>query len=108
LISDDFRLGEINLFNGRRRRSEMNDLRSLRAHQERRLFDRVMSDRNNQISPVDRLMDPVPFGKSGNTFGRDVAARCPGSARVLDKGERPVMPRSARSPGPIRRTDLAA
>ena len=43
-VSHDLRLGEVYLLHRRRRRADMDDLRSTMAHQERRLLDGIMAD----------------------------------------------------------------
>src|SRR5260370_33128239 len=44
--------------------ADMNDLRAFWAHDEWRFLDGVMTNRNNQVGPVNRLVDVVTFGKS--------------------------------------------
>jgi len=41
----------------------MQHRRSVRTHEERRLLDRVMADRDDEIGPVDRPMDIVAHGQ---------------------------------------------
>lgn len=64
-IADDLRLREVYLFHRRRRGADMDHLRSITAHQERRLLDGVVADRNDQIGLVDRLMNPIPLRQCG-------------------------------------------
>ena len=39
----------------------MDNLRSIMAHQEGRLLDGVVADRNNQIGLIDGLVNPIAF-----------------------------------------------
>ena len=43
----------------------MNDLRSVMAHEKRRLLDGVVADRNDQVGLIDRLVNPIPLRQRG-------------------------------------------
>ncbi|MNV14809.1 hypothetical protein D3C71_1055060 [compost metagenome] len=66
-IPDHLGLREIDLLDSGRLVPDMNGLRSVAIHHEGRLFDRVVSDRDDEIGPFDGLVDIVPLGKSGST-----------------------------------------
>ncbi|OTP79316.1 hypothetical protein PAMC26577_01995 [Caballeronia sordidicola] len=78
-ITYHFRMGEEHLFDVGRRVAHMNDLGSVRAHDERRLFDRVMADRQDQVSTVYCLVKIVAFAErrgSHPEFAGFVMANC--------------------------------
>jgi len=60
-VAEDLGLRKIHLLHRRRRRADMDHLRPVMAHQERRLFDGVVADREDQIGAIDRLVNPVPL-----------------------------------------------
>ena len=64
-IADDFGLREIDLLDSRRLIADMNDLRAALAHDERRLLDGVMADRDDEVGLFDRLVDIVPLRQRG-------------------------------------------
>ena len=44
----------------------MDHLRSIGAHQEGRLLDGIVADRNNQVGLIDRLVNPIPLRQRGS------------------------------------------
>ena len=52
-VTHHFGMREEHLFDVCRRITHVNDLGSFRPHDERRLFDRVMADRKDQVGAVD-------------------------------------------------------
>ena len=60
-IADDLGMGKKHLLDRRRHIADMDHLGPVRAHDERRLLDRVVADREDQIGLVDRLVDIVPL-----------------------------------------------
>ena len=60
-IAHQFGVREVDLFDIGRRIADVDHLRPVRPHQERRLLDRVVTDRDDQVGPVDRLVDVIPL-----------------------------------------------
>ena len=86
-IAHHFGMREVDLFDIGRRIADMDHLRPVRPHQERRLLDRVVTDRDDQVGPVDRLVDIVPLRERGCAHVEIVAAgTVPLPICVLKKG----------------------
>ncbi len=62
-VADDFRLRKIHLFDGRRRKPDMNDLMLASGHEERRLLDCVVPDRYDNVRAIDRPVDVIAFAQ---------------------------------------------
>src|ERR1700721_4343093 len=86
-VSDDLRLRKVYLLHSRRRGADMNDLRSMMAHQERGLLDGIMADRDNQVVLVDGLVNPIPFRQRGRAH-IETGARVDGTLPHLSIEER--------------------
>ena len=65
---------EVDLLDGRRQIADMEDPRSVRAHQEWRLLHRVVADRDDQIGAIDRVMHVVALGQRGGAHVETGAA----------------------------------
>ncbi len=60
-ITDHLGLREIHLLHARRLKADVHDLRTAGPHDERRLLDRVVADRDDQVGPIDRFVHIVAF-----------------------------------------------
>src|SRR5207245_165093 len=58
-IAHELRIREKHLLDRRGKIAHMENLRSVRTHQERRLLHRVVADGDDQIGPVDRAMNII-------------------------------------------------
>ena len=89
-VADDLGVREVHLLDLGRRVADVDDRRTARAHQERRLLDRVVPDREDQVGPVDRLVDVVALGQRGGaqSQARRSPATTPLPICVLKKGIR--------------------
>ena len=68
---------EVDLLDIGRRVADVDHLRPVRAHEERRLLDRVVADRDDQVGPVDRLVHIVPLGERRRAHVEVVSRRPP-------------------------------
>ena len=58
-VADELRLRKKHLLDRRREIADMQHRRSVRPHEERRLLNRVVADRNDEIGPIDRPMHVI-------------------------------------------------
>ncbi len=58
---------EVHLLDSGGKIADMQDPRSARAHQERRLLHRIVADRDDQIGPLDRIVDIVALRQRGGS-----------------------------------------
>ena len=73
-VANHLALRKIDLLDGGRRVADMDHLRPLRAHDEGRLLDRVVADRDDQVGAVDRLVDVVALAERGRSHVKLAAA----------------------------------
>ena len=66
-IADDLGMREVHLLHVGRRVADVDHLRSLRAHDEGGLLDRVVANGQDQVGPVDRLVHVVAVGQRGRS-----------------------------------------
>ena len=64
-IADDLGLREVDLFDMRRLVADMDDVRPVPAHDERRLLDRIVADRDDEVRALDGLVNVVALGERG-------------------------------------------
>ena len=66
-VTDDLALREIDLLDVGRRVADVDHLRTLGAHDEGRLLDGIVADRDDQVGTVDRLMDIIALAECGRS-----------------------------------------
>ena len=76
-VADHLGMREVDLLDVGRRVADVDHLRPVRPHDERRLLDRVVADRDDQVGLVDRLVDVVALGQRGRAHVEVGAARPP-------------------------------
>ena len=78
-VAHHLALREVDLLDGGRRVADVDHLRPVRAHDEGRLLDGVVADRDDQVGLIDRLMDVVALAERGRAHVEIAAAgnRCP-------------------------------
>ena len=64
-VADHLRVGKVDLLHIGRREADVDDLRPARPHDEGRLLHRVVTDRDDQVGLVDRLVNVVPLRQRG-------------------------------------------
>ncbi len=77
-IADEFCIREEHLLDRRGKIAHMQNLRSARTHEEGRLLNRVVADRDDQVGAIDRVVNIVTLGKRGGAHVESGPARdCP-------------------------------
>src|ERR1700745_230902 len=74
-IADDLSLREVDLFDMRRLVTDMDDVGPVSAHDERRLLDRIVADRDDEVRALDGLVNVVALGERGRAHVEVSAAR---------------------------------
>ncbi len=73
-VAHDLALREVNPLDVRRRIADMDHLRAFRAHDEGRLLDRIVTDRDDQVGAIDGLMDVVALAQRSRSHVKLAAA----------------------------------